>query len=254
MPDTPFPLGRVHEPDARNDEYPVRLLLDHVGQTATVGSSIHRCPLHLDQGDLGSCTGHGPTHWRATTPHSESGLKEADALSLYEAATHLDSIPGSYPPDDTGSSVLAAMKALVKGRHIAGYTWATTVDEVVAALLHVGGVVVGSDWDESMFTPDEDYFISPDGNVAGGHCYLYRGVTLHGRIGARGVTDYITGRNSWRNPDGSWWGHNSDFHITLDDVQTLIDRGNAEFAIPHHVTAISAVADLRDGKEAYETP
>ncbi len=100
---------------------------------------------------------------------------------------------------------------------------------MVDTLLHVGPVVVGTDWLEDMFTPDNDYFIHPGGNVAGGHCYLLRGVTLGGKVNGHGPYDYLTMRNSW----GTGWGHNSDAHILVTDMADLL-KADGEACVPHH--------------------
>jgi hypothetical protein len=68
----------------------------------------------LQQGDLGSCTANAATGALGTEPfYSQVGhrvlpdgvdLAEAYAVALYSAATKVDPWPGSYPPEDTGSS------------------------------------------------------------------------------------------------------------------------------------------------------
>lgn len=224
---TPYPLGRHHEFDERSRGYNVAELLGP--RRATVSSSIHRCALHLDQGNLGSCVGNGWTHARATTPHARAGLTEVDALSLYEAATKLDTIDGAYPPNDTGSSVLAGAKAAVKAGFFAGYRWAFNIDDVVNALMHLGPVVVGTNWLNDMFEPDADGFLSVSGPVEGGHCYALRGIHLNGKVGKRKPTDYITMRNSW----GRTWGINSDAYIEVADMEALL-KADGEAAIPNH--------------------
>lgn len=226
MPD--YQLGRHHEFDERSRQYPVRELLPPAAVAAA--SSIHRCYAHLDQGQLGSCVGNGWTHARATTPHGTTGLTEKDALLLYERATVIDTIQGAYPPDDTGSSVLAGAKVCKSSGWFAGYRWAFTIADVVDTLLHLGPVVVGTDWTDDMFTPDPaTAFVSPTGSVAGGHCYLLRGVTLGGKVNGHGPIDYLTCRNSW----GTDWGHGGDFHITVDDMASLLKQ-DGEAAVPHH--------------------
>src|SRR5437764_15082615 len=62
---------------------------------------------------LGDCTGCAKAMQMNAAGNRVSGvvLKLADADRIYSLATTLDAFPGSYPPDDTGSSGLAAAKA-----------------------------------------------------------------------------------------------------------------------------------------------
>src|SRR4051812_41536406 len=90
----------------------------------------------LDQGKLGSCTGNAGTGALGTQPFYDAvGKKvlpspddetdaEAFAVKLYEDATVLDGYPGTYPPDDTGSSGLAVCKVLKARGLITKYRWA----------------------------------------------------------------------------------------------------------------------------------
>src|SRR5206468_3322308 len=77
----------------------------------------------LDQGQLGSCTANAGTGalgtqpfydavGRETLPSTDAAELEKYAVQLYEDATVVDGYPGSYPPDDTGSSGLAICKVL----------------------------------------------------------------------------------------------------------------------------------------------
>ena len=212
-------LGRHPEWDKKSREYPIRALLPKKLPVKT--SSIHRCPVHLDQGQVGSCVGNGFTHARATTPHAHTkGMTEATALEVYHQATLLDRIAGSYPPEDTGSSVLAGAKATTKMGWWTSYHWAFSIDDVVDTLLHSGPVVVGTNWHQNMFDcSGPDYLLDISGDIVGGHCYLLRGVTLGGHLpGQSAPVDFITIRNSW----SKTWGKNSDAHILVTDMESLL--------------------------------
>lgn len=88
----------------------------------------------------------------------------------YGLATTLDPWQGSFPPDDTGSSGLAAAKAAqILG--IGGeYRWLFGgVDEVVQAQQDGEAVSVGAWWTEGMFRRDARGVVEPTGRRVGGH-------------------------------------------------------------------------------------
>jgi hypothetical protein len=220
MPRTPFPLGRHQQFDARSRQYPLTAVLPK--RAASVSKSW-ACRVHLDQGNLGSCVGNGWTHAYAASPHGHTSLTEDDALAIYKRATKIDNIPGNYPPSDTGSSVLAGAKATVEHGWFSTYRWAFSVDDIIKALSTLGPVVVGTDWYDDMFNPaPRSGLIEVTGQIAGGHCYLLRGVKLnHHVIGTKGLDDYFVIRNSW----GEGWGNNSDAHIRVSDFEKLLTTG-----------------------------
>ena len=82
-----------------------------------------------------------------------TGVDEDQAVALYSAATVLDGIPGQYTPDDTGSTGLAAAKAMVKAGLIAGYQHTFTLVDALAAL-QVVPLMAGFNWYDSFDQPD----------------------------------------------------------------------------------------------------
>ncbi len=142
---TPYPLGRRVEHDPRSRNY---AFTQAVAVLKTVSHRSYGLP--LDQGNLGSCTGNAAAGALDTVPLHKTGeriLREKDAVTLYEAATRLDPWPGSYPPDDTGSSGLAVAKACKNAGYITGYRHAFGLDQALAAL-QVGPVITGIPWYE----------------------------------------------------------------------------------------------------------
>lgn len=100
-------------------------------------------------------------------------LDMEDAVKVYSRATQLDPWEGSYPPNDTGSSGLAAAKAAKEAGIIDRYEWIfeTTpgADNVLAALRQ-HPVGVGTLWTNDMFHPDpRTLLVEPTGAIAGGH-------------------------------------------------------------------------------------
>lgn len=174
----------------------------------------------LDQGAYGTCVGNGWAGWGDCNP-IEDHYDEIDARAIYEEATAID----NGKPDKTyqlGASVRSGAKAMQNRKRLSAYAFASSIDEIIQWIDLRGPVVIGSDWDNSMFSPNSKGFVSPDGNVAGGHCYLM--------LGYDPVTRVFEFRNSW----GSGWGQSGSFYMTQADVQTLVfDRstGEACFAI-----------------------
>jgi hypothetical protein len=89
----------------------------------------------LDQGDVGSCTANALLGCLGTEPFASQlaertygkvdlpAFDEALALAVYHEETILDEreIPGVYPPDDTGSAGLYAMKVAKRRGWVSSY-------------------------------------------------------------------------------------------------------------------------------------
>lgn len=178
----------------------------------------HHAPV-LDQGELGSCTGNATAQLINTDYFKASRknyLTEADAVRIYELATHLDGIGGNtYPPNDEGSSGLGAAKAGTKLGYFTGYKHAFGFSHFAAAL-QLQPVIVGTTWFEGMFTPDRDGFVFTHGDIAGGHEYLALGIDYPRQT--------LTFLNSW----GSSWADHGRFKMSFATfTQLLNDQGDA---------------------------
>lgn len=207
-------FGRHPQFDERSRAFGIRDLLP----TAPLVSKSWTCTTYLDQGDLGSCVGHGFAHYLASSPHRELNITEQRALSIYSQATHLDNIAGSYPPQDTGSTVLAGAKAVAAAGGITSYRWAFGITDVLDALSHHGPVVLGINWYEGMMHPTNGY-ITPTNEIVGGHCILATGIAV-----TRG---YVRLHQSW----GKGWGLNGDCRIRFNDLATLLAQ-QGEACVP----------------------
>src|SRR6476659_657963 len=65
----------------------------------------------FDQGDLGCCTAAAALGLLMTEPFASGPTYTlADVHDFYSAETRIDGVCGVYPPDDTGSTGLAAMQ------------------------------------------------------------------------------------------------------------------------------------------------
>jgi papain like protease len=185
----------------------------------------------LDQGNLGSCTGNAGTGALGTDPFYSEGGKDAlpqqgngttleqFAVKLYEDATVIDGYPGTYPPDDTGSSGLAICKVLKQRTTITAYRWARSAYGFLR-LLQNGPVLQGMTWYNAFFDPSASgAFIDADTNwsssgVAGGHEIEAIGVELDTKDLFRSVIVYA---NSW----STSWGDSGCFRMRLKTYEAL---------------------------------
>lgn len=203
-------LGRLLEHDPRSRDYPAR----RVAQPRSV-LWRHTAPV-LDQGSLGSCTGNALAQCLNTTKFAKSRplhryLDEQVARLLYSKATALDSFPGQWPTQDTGSSGLGVAKAGVQLGYLSGYDHAFGFDHFAAALA-LSPVIVGTAWYSGMFDPGTDGYVAPTGQLVGGHEYLVLGINQRGR--------YVTFLNSWSDT----WGVKGRFRLHVDDFAALLDE------------------------------
>jgi hypothetical protein len=163
---TEFKLGRIIEHDARSLDFPAAKAAKLVDVDHTRYGSI------FDQGNVGACVGNAIAGALMTAPlwNGQWAFTEKDALAIYSAATKLDNAPGSYLPDDTGTSGLAGCKAAKKLGYITAYHHAFGLQHALEALV-VQPVVIGVGWYDSFFKPlkSGELVISPDAQVAGGH-------------------------------------------------------------------------------------
>lgn len=177
----------------------------------------HHAPV-LDQGDTSSCTGHALAQALNTDYFAKCRshyLTHDDALNLYAVATQIDNIPGAYPPDDTGSSGLAVCKAGRRMGYLSGYRHAFSFNQFASAL-QLQPVIVGTNWYQGMSTPDAKGYVTPTGNLDGGHEYLALGIDYERKA--------VTFLNSW----GDQWGKQGRFYMTFSVFTDLLgERGDA---------------------------
>lgn len=180
-----------------------------------------------DQGSEGSCVGHGTAMERAITNSAQNRLlrltrfstRRYDPIHLWNEAKKIDEWAETNPGDDNGTSVRAAYDVLrdqgarristggivtLPGASIPSVTdtenspdlaegvstnrWATTVDEIRAALRDGIPVVIGVNWYSNFDRPSfrtgrfgrEEYWIGlgPSlGQLRGGHCVCIYGAS-----------------------------------------------------------------------------
>jgi hypothetical protein len=174
-----------------------------------------RLDYRLDQGQQGACVGFGWTHRLDAAPRRRK-FREPFAVDLYHRAQLLDEYQGE---DYEGSSVLGGAKAAQRGGHISEYRWAYDLQNVLQALSHEGPVVMGTNWLADMFEPRADGYLQVAGSLAGGHCWLLRGIDP--------AKQRVTMSNSW----GRSWGLKGDAYLTFDDLGILLSDGG-EACVP----------------------
>lgn len=228
MPENAYRLGRHVDHDDRSWNYNVTpTVRSRLCATLTRAGLVRnrnywrRFSPILDQGALGSCTGHAMTALLGCEPFATSEeqaepFDENFAVELYSEATRVDQFQGEYPPEDTGSSGLAVAKVAKEWGFIRQYRWAFTTNSLIYAL-RFGPVIVGAPWYEEMFTPDRDGYVFPTGDVVGGHEFLIRGYS-------KGT---FLADNSW----GANWGLNGSFNFTVATWEVLRKNG-ADVTVP----------------------
>jgi hypothetical protein len=216
VPELPVPgrrLGRHVEHDPRSRNYPA--------PTLPVADVMHeRHGKAFNQGALGSCTGNAMAGALMTAPYYRSGrtLHEADAVTLYEQATRLDKVPGSYPPDDTGSTGLAVAKAAKHDGYISGYSHAFGFDHALGALT-LAPVIAGINWYDSFDEPlrSGECPLSAGASVRGGHEIELFGLDVE--------QQRVWAYQSW----GQTWGGlgNGTFWFSFGTIRRLLaERGD----------------------------
>lgn len=195
-------LGRHVEHDPRSREFRVR------AKDAVRSVEWKRHVGIFNQGSTGSCTGNAMAGALSTQPFTHR-FHEKMAVELYHEATELDSVPGTYPPDDTGSTGIAVAKAALHDGHIARYEHAFSLDEALTALMN-GPVITGINWYTDMDEPDENGLVTVGGTIRGGHEVCVVGVDTDART--------IRFANSW----GTEWGAHGYALMTWSDWDRLL--------------------------------
>lgn len=229
-------LGRHVHFDDRSKNYTMSGTIPGLDPNKLFDKNWSRAVQPFDQGNLGSCTGNGSLGLLATRPFVTPGaagsttpdgdvrpnLAEQTAVLIYGKATELDGFGSSpsdiYPPDDRGSSALAAMKALQFMGFVKNYAWGMSSQEVLATLCQHGPVCVGFNWYDTFDTPDSKGLvqITPSAQVRGGHCFYLCSVDVTEKL--------VYGWNSW----GNGWGLGGAFGFSWDTLDRLLaEEGEA---------------------------
>lgn len=213
-------LGRHVEHDPRSKKYAVR-----TPSKLRLKTVIHQLfsPV-LDQGDVGSCTGHALITCLSANnylnqisdrnkfkPTKNASKNQNLALGIYQMATVIDEIYGIYPPDDTGSTGLAVAKIAKKLNLISAYKHAFNFEAALTAL-QAAPIIVGVNWYEGFDRPNSEGFVMATGQARGGHEFC-----IYGMDPGKGI---VYARNSW----GVNWGKSGNFNFSFNDLKKLLSE------------------------------
>ena len=213
-----YPLGRKEAPDARDLNYPFSLELATawpariVRKKWTTGQVMDQQLPQSCRGKVNSCVGHMYRQYLVSTPVPVNPLLGPSACEIYEWAIRNDEWTWNDDRDD-GTSLRAGVQFLVNQQRVKTYLWSWDYEEVAKWILTKGPVNVGTRWYSNMFTPDPSGYVTPGGNVVGGHAYLVYGVDR--------PTETFFCVNSW----GARWGLAGHFKITYSAMNHLLLNG-----------------------------
>jgi hypothetical protein len=192
-------------------------------QAPALKTTVHqrRCTA-FQQGNVGSCTGNALAGMLMTQPYYKPNrvLDESVAKLFYSEATKLDTVPGSWPPNDTGSSSLAVMKAARNCGFIKSYSWTYAMADALAATVLRPGIF-GCNWYDSFDHPDSDgvVTITPNAYVRGGHEVELAAIDVERKM--------IGLWNSW----GDWGPMHGQFLMSWSTFDRLLhEQGDCAFA------------------------
>ena len=205
-------FDRLRSFDERSRNYRISRLLEDKEPI----SKVWPCQKVLDQGNEGSCVGHGVAHELIADPMEALWVDHDYARHIYLEAQKIDEWPGE---GYEGTSVLAGMKYANGVGWYESFYWALTHLETQLGIGYEGPGVAGTNWYSGMMEPNSRGFIYPTGDNLGGHCYLFVGVNVE--------DEYFTIHNSW----GSEWGINGQAYISFDNYEILRSK-SGEMAFP----------------------
>lgn len=237
MPDITLKDGSVtHDPrldrlvqfDPRSRNFSVA---DVLTAEAKPRSYTWRCPLRLNQGNLGACVAFSWHHELAAKPVPVQGVTNELARQRYCAFQAQDywlgesASCGLAGPHYEGTSVIAGAQVLQQLGLILEYRWAFSLDDLILAVGYKGPAVIGVNWYEGMMHTDAKGYLHPTGSLVGGHAILANRVSIKER--------FFGLANTWGQGWGvkDTWGLGGSCRISFDDMGLLLDM-NGEACIP----------------------
>lgn len=219
-------FGRIHSPDSRDAQFPMRAMLRPLHLPISRYYTIPRT-LPLDQLSSNTCVGHAWTAFMLAAP--DMYRQPLSAYDMYRGMVAIDEFEdndGEATQMDGakliyGTSVRAGAKYLQGMKLVTSYIWAHTADEMATWILGgQGTVVMGTNWYDSMSDLGDKDFARITGSPVGGHAYL--------AIGYNRTTLSFRCLNSW----GRNWGSDGRFSIAHPDMDRLLkENGEACTAV-----------------------
>jgi len=165
----------------------------------------------FDQGEIGSCEGNAWAGAISTGPFIYN-LNENNAVQIYAKATTLDNIYGTYPPDDTGTSTIAAAKACRSLGLIKGWANAFHLTEMLQGLMGTS-CVFACDWYEGFDDPSSTGLVKAKGSARGGHAFEAVQIKYRDKR--------VRFANSW----GTSYGDKGYFEMAFATIEALFRTG-----------------------------
>lgn len=210
VPQLDVRLGRQLVHDPRSRAFPMGVTVDK-STWKTKLIRIYDPPTNPNQCH-GECTGCANAMMLNSegNRHPRQVLNMNYAHKVYSAASKTDPWEGSWPPDDIGSSGLAAAQAARAMRVGGEFRWLFGgADEVVQTIMSGRVVSIGTWWYEGMMFKDANLNISPLGQRVGGHQYVARGYDK--------TKDAVVIR--------CWWGSYRDAYLKRSHLNDLLMEG-----------------------------
>jgi hypothetical protein len=237
-------LDRLVQFDERSRNYGV---MNVVGDSeVTLNSRLWALPhaYMVNQGQEGACVSGGFGHDSIAAPYQTSQLT-MDWLRefVYFEAQREDPWPGgAYPgasPQYEGTSVLTGAKVMSDYGFFKSYHWAFSIDEMVTALMTLGTVVLGLNWNEGQMYPDAQAVMTYTGKNLGGHCVCCRGLLVPNKSG-----NITASKSGWFGDrkfseplaviTQSWgldYGHQGEVYMPLSELERAL-KDDGECCVP----------------------
>lgn len=213
--DLPYGLGRhVHHDPLNFAQQHLALIAPPVRQKSPYRAFPRGLP--YDQGDSPSCVAHATVGLCRTTPNATQFTgrsrydSETEMRGLYDAAKEQDPYPGV---DYDGTSSDAALRVLRLRGEITAWKWLKGEPEVREWVSNYAAASMGTIWQMNMFYPDDQGYITPAGEIVGGHEWeivQYKPAPI----------DAYRIVNSW----GTSWGQNGRAWIRSADLADLLEQ------------------------------
>lgn len=221
-------LGRIPEKKPQQQNYLIRTQLP-AREVELPEKRYWDSVVNLDQGNTGTCVGHGFAHRLEDGPIKRPD-QDVDPFEIYKLATHLDPWPGNEDDLQSGTSVDAGARACMQMGMISAFYWAWDMATAEEFVLTRGSLVVGVNWHDDMFQPVSRevkpgvwrWVIEPTGPVVGGHCLIVNGRNR--------VLDTWRLKNSW----GTSWGVMGQVSISSVHLAQLLAE-DGEFCWPQEI-------------------